>query len=319
MRDLRITAKSLLPVRALLIIQWFLAVVSFRGTFQMSQLALTIVSRKPRTFQDKILYKMKYDRNPIVKIFADKVLVRDYVLSKVGSDYLTKSFGTYDSIRGIDHTQLPRNIVVKSNHGSGAWVIIWEGAQRGNKIEPKNDKNSWRTYLIHPDDLNWNDLVELTESWMKTNYYWEFGRYPEWAYLDIKPKILIEEVLLYRKELPRDYKFHMVNGECKFIYTVLNRFSGLKIDLYSPDWKKYQAFFHYPSSNEIQQKPCNLDEMMAISSKLSEGIDFVRVDLYDTDQGIRFGELTNYPFGGRFDIKPKKLSLSFAESWKQNY
>jgi hypothetical protein len=285
----------------------------------MAELALTFVSRNQRTLQDKILYKMKYDKNPLQKIFADKILVRDYVHSKVGSGYLTKSFGTFDSIKKIDRTRFPRNMAVKSNHGSGAWVIIWEGAPRGIKIDSIIKKNNWRSYLIHPDDLNWNDLVELTESWMKQNYYWKFGRYPEWAYRDIKPKILIEEVLLNGNELPRDYKFHMIHGECKFIWIGLSRFSGLKIDLYSPDWEKYNAFLHYPGSHETQKRPPNLDEMLAISSRLSKDVDFVRVDLYETDQGIKFGELTNYPFGGLSDVKPKQLSLYFAEGWKQNY
>jgi hypothetical protein len=182
---------------------------------------------------------------------------------------------------------------------------------------PKNDASRiWEVYVIHPDDLVWEQLVKLSNSWMKANFYWEVGRFPEWAYKDIQPQILMEEVLTHNGKIPEDYKFFIVNGECEFIQV---RHALKKRDLYSPNWDLLDASFLYPSSGLRPERPIQLSEMMNIAKSLAAGTDFIRVDLYITDKGIKFGELTNYPDGGLADIRPKKLSVEFAKNWIQNY
>jgi hypothetical protein len=201
------------------------------------------VVKKPSTFQEKILYKMVFDRNPILTLLADKVAVRKYVKERIGSEYLTKSYGEYKSISDLTRSSFPKNFVLKSNHGSGASVICWEGAPRGGGIPSIGRVRIWDKYLIHPDDLVWGRLVNLSSRWMKTNYYWEMGRFPEWAYQDIEPQIFSEEVLTHNLQIPEDYKFFMVNGECIFIQVDVSRFDKHKRDLYSPDWDLLSASF----------------------------------------------------------------------------
>lgn len=151
---------------------------------------------------------------------------------------------------------------------------------------------------------------------MKANFYWEIGRFPEWAYKDIEPKILVEEVLTHEGKIPEDYKFNMVNGECVFIQV---RHAAKMRDLYSPNWDLMDAKFLYPSSGLRPERPVQLTEMISLVRVLAKNIDFIRVDLYITDKGIKFGELTNYPDGGLADIRPKELSIELAKNWTQNY
>jgi TupA-like ATPgrasp len=290
------------------------------ATERMASFALRIKSKKNAlTLQQKILYKMAYDKNPMLTIYADKVKVREFVSERAGSEYLTTSFGEYMTIDCLTRENLPNNFVLKSNHGSGASVICWEGAPKGKDLPKKKPKSVWEKYLIHPDDLIWEDLVNLSNHWMNTNYYWASGRFPEWAYKNIEPKIIAEEVLTHKGELPEDYKFFMVNGECKFIQVDVSRFTQHKRDLYSPNWDLLEASFLYPSSGFNLKRPILLTEMVNLARSLSAGIDFIRVDLYCTDSGIKFGELTNYPEGGTADITPKELSIRFAKNWVQNY
>jgi hypothetical protein len=317
--------KSLMPESIWRILCIASGTLHLVGNERIATFALRMkVLRPALTFQHKILRKMALDKNPMLTIYADKVKVREFVRKQVGSRYLTTSFGEYKSLASLNKADFPKNFVLKSNHGSGASVICWEGAIRGNMLPttpPTTKKLStiWGKYLIHPDDLVWEHLVNLSTNWMKANYYWEFGRFPEWAYKNIEPQILVEEVLNLNGEIPNDYKFFMINGECVFIQVDISRFTEHKRDLYSPNWVLLNATFLFPNSGFRLEPPVLLSEMLSLAKTLSKGIDFIRVDLYCTDKGIKFGELTNYPEGGMVDIRPKALSIKYAKNWFQNY
>ncbi len=305
------------PVRTFL--RYVKATLRLRMTQSFATAALRLSARNPISMQSKILHKMAYDRNPMLTTYADKVKVRDFVGKKIGPDYLTKSFGVFDNLVGVEANCFPRNFVLKSNHGSGAVVICWDGAPRGTALPENLARITWDKFLIHPDDLEWGDLIRLSSKWMKQNYYWELGRFPEWAYKDIPPQLLVEQVLTHDGNLPEDFKFFMVNGVCKFIQVDFARFSGHKRNLYSPDWVKLEVSYTWPMSEEALARPEKLDEMLRVASALSEGVDFVRVDLYDTDQGVKFGELTNYPDGGSFQFTPKEFGVEIFKDWVPDY
>ena len=312
--------RSFMPERLWLAAQMIFGILRFVRTERMATFALKVkANRRPLTIQQKILRKMAFDRDPLLTVYADKVKVREYVSKQGGTDYLTTSFGEFSDIKSLSRVSLPRNFVFKSNHGSGASVICWEGVPRGNSLPSKQTSTIWEKYLIHPDDLVWERLVNLSSKWMNANYYWEVGRYPEWAYKDIRPQILVEEVLLHNGQIPEDYKFFMVNGECAFIQVDSSRFTKHKRDLYSPNWDPLNASFRFPGSGLLLERPVCLTEMLSLANMLSKGIDFIRVDLYCTDGGIKFGELTNYPEGGVADLTPKSLSIEYAKRWVQSY
>lgn len=318
--SLREKLKALVPLHIWQILRVVKHSLHFVGTEQFATFALRMKASGPSlTFQKKILRKMAFDRDPLLTLYADKVMVREFVKERVGLKYLTTSFGEFQSIESLKRSSFPKNFVLKSNHGSGASVICWEGAPRGIILPNYDSPRIWEVYVIHPDDLVWEQLVTLSNSWMKANFYWEVGRFPEWAYKNIQPQILMEEVLTHNGKIPEDYKFFMVNGECVFIQVDVSRFTEHKRDLYSPNWDLLDARFLYPSSGLRPERPIQLSEMMNIAKSLAVGIDFIRVDMYITDIGIKFGELTNYPDGGLADIRPKKLSVELAKNWIQNY
>jgi hypothetical protein len=209
--------------------------------------------------------------------------------------------------------------VVKANHGSGALVICWDGAPKANVL-PRNLRHvKWDKFVIHPDNLDWNHLQSLTRKWMSLNFYWTTGKYPEWAYLNIKPQILVEKIVTTSGRLPSDYKFFMIGGECAFIQLDVDRFTGHKRDFYDVNWKKLNASCVVPNSEIVAPPPQHLSEMLNLASKISEGIDFIRVDLYESENGIKFGELTNYPGGGYEKFKPKSFSVSISQRWNPNH
>jgi len=273
----------------------------------------------PKSFSEKVRYKMAFDRNPNLHVWADKVAVREFVTQRIGSTYLTKTFGVFSSIKNLDPSSLPKNFVLKSNHGSGASVICWEGAPRGERIPKDLASIFWERFLIHPDDLEWNDLTQLSDKWMTLNYYWNGWKFPEWAYRDIQPLLLVEELLLDSHGIPFDYKFAMIDGKCSFIQVDVSRYGNHQRNLYSENWDLINVKTTHPPIFDILLPPPKLSEMVEIAEELSKGIDFIRVDLYDVEGRVVFGELTNYPNNGGEEIWPRGLSIELGKNWVQKY
>lgn len=309
---------ELLPSGLATFLRFVRAAFLFRATKGMSTLALRLASIKPKTLEAKIRYKMLKDRNPNLVIFADKVRVRDLVRMKVGEEYLAKSYGVFQSLASVSRDALPNNFVVKANHGSGAIVICWDGVPRGRTLDNK-ERVTWKSQLIHPGDLVWEDLLVLTNKWMRQDYGWRIGRYPEWAYENIDPLLLIEELILDNGNLPVDYKFTMISGKCAYIQVDVARFEKHSRALYSSDWEPIEAKMLFPKTTQQLMRPPKLDEMLQIAQILAAGTDFLRVDLYHADDRIVFGELTNYPNGGLPEVWPKALSVKLAASWEPSY
>ena len=312
--------KFLMPAILLSMLRTINAIAHFKGSENSAKFALRIRAWGPSsTFEKKILRKMVFDRNPMMMIYADKVKVREFVRQRVGEKYLTISFGEFLSLKSLNRSILPKNFVLKSNHGSGGSVICWEGAPRGKKIGKNLSNVSWEKHLINPNDLDWQDLVNLSNKWMRLNFYWTPGRFPEWAYKGIKPMILAEELLLENNDLPSDYKFHMINGKCAFIQVDVARYGHHQRNLYSEDWKLLNARTSHPPVSDFLPSPSSLSEMLKVAQEISKGIDFIRVDLYAISGRVVFGEMTNYPNGGLAEIWPKSLNINLAKNWAQNY
>lgn len=274
------------------------------------------VPRPPVTFNDKLLYKMAYDRRRQLATYADKVAVRDYVAQRVGGQYLTTCYGVYRRACEIDWASLPREFVLKASHGSGGIVLVWDGAQRGRR-PTKEQQARWDRSAIHPDDLAHDELKRIADGWLRLRY--EFGvgnRPPEWCYVHVRPRLLAEELLLDSDgKPPRDYKLFMIEGKCAFIQVDYARFEAHRRDLFSPRWELLPVRFVYPGSDVPGHRPAALDEMLAVAEKLSRGADFVRVDLYEVSARVVFGELTNYPEAalGRFD--PDEFDRALGALW----
>ena len=120
-------------------------------------------------------------------------------------------------------------------------------------------------------------------------------------------------------KIPSDYKLFMIGGECEFIQVDSARYEDHRRNLFLPNWQKCEATFKYPEYDGALLPPASLSQMLELSSVLAMGIDFIRIDWYDSDQGLKFGELTNYPEGGSADITPVTQSIQWARKWKQAY
>ena len=304
---------------------WLIGVIIRLRGFVKGKWPLALAERSltkaasAQTLSGKILFKMAYDRDPILTMFADKFRVREYVADRIGERYLSKLIAHGDSVESLTNVIFPKNFAIKSNNGSGGMILVWENAPQENRL-PKNDKSIWSQHLVQPQHFDYQIMRKLANRWLSHNFYFRPGQFPEWAYKDIVPQLLVEELMIdHNGNLPSDYKFFMVEGQCVFIQVDSSRFDGHRRDLFTSSWSKIHGSYQYQESGREIEKPKCLLEMLDVAKKLASGVDFVRVDLYETSNGVRFGELTNYPGGGIEVFSPESLDSELGASWIPSY
>ncbi len=252
--------------------------------------------KNPRTFNEKLWWLKLNNRDPLLTICSDKYKVRDYVKKCGLGHILTKIYGVYDDAGNINLNELPNKVFIKCNHGSGK-NIIWD------KSKPFDRKI----------------FIKEFNSALKQNYYLQSR---EWNYKNIEPKIIIEEFL--KDEINKslvDYKFLCFDGKVKLLF--LNKDSITKEGLHSPNIKRnvYDRDFNYLNIRVVREgfepslikKPRNYNQMVAYAEILSEPFPFCRVDLYNIDGCIRFGEMTFYPGGANQIVSPESWELKMGE------
>lgn len=230
----------------------------------------------PQTFTEKIQWLKLYNRQPEYSMMVDKYEVKKYVGSIIGNEYIIPTYGVWDKFEDIDFDQLPEQFILKSTHSSHAAIIC-----RNKKIFDKN--KAGKIFRKH----------------QKLSPYIDFG---EWAYKDVQPRIIAEKFMQNGddKELI-DFKFFCFNGEVKYCQVIKNRSTDETIDFFDVNWKHLEFIGLNPlASNSTKDiySPLNLTEMLLIARTLSQNIPFVRIDLYEINGKIYFGEITFYPGGG---------------------
>lgn len=227
---------------------------------------------------------------PIRIMCADKYAVREFVEQKGLGDILNELYGVYDSIDEIDFDKLPNQFVIKTTHGSGKNYIC-------------RDKSKFDIAV----------LKELAKDWLQQS---DFGLTTgEWHYNLIKPRIIVEKFLYTPGEDVSliDYKFHCINGHVYGEYVCYDRAyqdgaHSVNYDHYDADWNLTDGVrkdFH-PHQRSIP-KPKNFEQMKEISEILSEGLEYLRVDLYEVDGKIIFGEMTFTPMGNYLPYTHERL------------
>jgi TupA-like ATPgrasp len=295
-----------------------------RGTWPLwrAQKSLQKSAKEPNTFSEKILYKMAFDRRDLLATFANKLDVRRYVEEHIGREYLTDLYAVLNS-KELDSFKLndfPRNFAIKVNHASGGIILVNDRESRVKKLPNENEIISmgWSRFSIHPDNFDWNLVKLMLTKWLKMNRYWTPGHFPEWAYRDIEPKVMIEELLRNEVGEINDFRFFTFNGKCEFISTGPPFYSqsSTERNFYTLDWELIPVRGKYPNVRSSLERPRNLDEMIRVSEFLATRTDHVRVDLYSLNQRICFGEMTNYHSAGAEILIPDSFNYEFGRSWR---
>lgn len=250
--------------------------------------------RTPETWSEKILHRLLFDRRPQLTLFADKVAVRDYVRERLGgTEHLTQVYAVVSGPSQISGLDLPARYVMKPSHLSHAIRIVHDGAPATRA-----------------------ELEALAASWLRRSLYVEMG---EWCYRDIPRRVIFEELLDDGEGSLADYKVHCFDGEPRFLTLIRGRFDGKQtLDMYDMDFRLLPAHLPAPppSGSPWKEPPPNFKEMIEIARRVSAGVDYVRVDLYNVMGRVIFGELTNYPGAGLLKLIPREWDRKIGSYWR---
>lgn len=252
----------------------------------------------PKTLNEKLQWLKFNYRFPLQSVVSDKLLVREYVKQKIGEQYLIPLLGKWKKYEDIDFNQLPNKFVLKCNHDSGGLAVC-------------TDK----------DKLNYSIAKNKIEKSLNSNFFY-IGR--EHQYRNIKPMILCEKFISDNGKVPMDYKIYCFNGEPDVILVCKDRFAGnthrAKYYFYDHKWK-FIPLNKGDDNISNPEIPCpkNLDEMIEIAKELSKDFIFSRIDLYNIDGKIYFGEITLSPNSG-FDADiTRKTDIMFGKKLEIPY
>lgn len=242
----------------------------------------------PVLYNDKLQWLKLYWRDDLAILCADKYEVRKYIEETIGKDYLNELFGLYDSTKEINFDSLPTQFVLKGTHGSGFNIIC-------------KDKSKLDIKLVR----------KKLDLWLRINYFYK-GR--EWVYQSIKPRIISEKYLCdVNGNPPMDFKIYCFNGVPRLIQVDIDRFGKHKQNFYDCEWNFRDVHIWCDNDKDfIIKKPVNFEKMIEFARLLSYPFPHVRVDLYNLDGKILFGELTFFHLNGYMPFIDKDLELEMG-------
>lgn len=256
--------------------------------------------KNPKTLNEKIVWLKLKDRTDLHTQCADKYAVRSFVMDRIGEKFLVPLVLHTRNIDEIVAENMPDYpVIIKTNHDSGGGIFVYNKA-----------------------NVDWKEVQRTLKKRLRNNYYLQSK---EWQYKNIKPRIIVEKLLIDSKgKIPFDFKFHCFNGKVNMIQVDMGRGSENHFrNWYSKKWirEPYQWTIvrngkEIISTKEDIKKPINFDLMLQLSETLSQPFRYVRVDWYDLDGQLFFGELTFHHDSGNRPIMPKEWDLKLGEMLK---
>lgn len=244
----------------------------------------------PKTYNEKLQWLKLYWHHPLLTVLVDKYLVKYYVAKKIGEQYLIPTLGVWDNVMDIDWKSLPDQFVLKCTHDSGGIIIC-------------HDKTK----------LDIRATVKKLKKLLSRNFYYSCF---EWPYKDVKPRIIAEPYMSdSRSGDLNDYKFFCFDGkvEAMFVATERNiKDEEVKFDFFDSDFNHLPFTQGHPNSSCVISRPSGFEKMKELACKLSRDFPHVRVDFYEIDGQIFFGEMTFFHNAGLVKFNPQEWDDIFG-------
>jgi hypothetical protein len=242
--------------------------------------------KNPKTFNDKIAWRMLYDHDPRMPPLVDKILVKEIMSTRFGSDFIIPTLGIFDNEQEIDFSKLAFPCVIKANHGSGMNIFL---------KEPPKDPEKIRKELGR---------------FLRSDFH---SFHEEWVYSQIKRRLIVEPLI---GDNLIDYKLHTYRGEVLAIQIDVDRYIDHRRCFKTPTWENLPITFNFPLYPGFIPRPFGLEKMLWYASQIGEEFSYVRIDLYKHYGCVKFGEITFYPEAGIGKIyQPMAFEEIFSKPW----
>lgn len=244
----------------------------------------------PKTFNEKLQWLKIHDRKDIYTKMVDKYESKKLVASIIGEEYIIPTIGIYDEFDDINFNKLPDQFVLKCTHDSGGLVICKDKEKLNKKLAKKK-----------------------IEKCLKINYY---DCWREWPYKNVKPRIIVEKYMSDENtDGLNDYKFFCFDGKVKLLFIATDRVNEAeetKFDFYDENFNHLPLKNGHPNAKIPPRKPENFEKMKELAERLSTGIPHLRVDFYEINGRIYFGELTFSHWAGMVPFEPDEYDTLFG-------
>lgn len=238
--------------------------------------------RAPQLFTELVQVRKLFERDIRLPALADKARVKAFVAGRIGTDWIIPTLWQGSTLPHAPQWTAP--FVVKARHGTN------------------------QTLFVHDDAPDWPALRRRAGRWMKRHYG---GWLDEWLYEQIPRDIIVEPFMGLGRTLPIDYKFYVFGGRVEFVQVHLGRGIDHRWLVFDRAWGRVSS----PSADADPVPPASLETMIAAAEALADGIDFVRVDLYEIERRPLFGEMTFYPGSGLDRFDPVSLDATMGALW----
>jgi hypothetical protein len=249
----------------------------------------------PKTLNEKLQLLKSIYKKELHSQVSDKYKVREFLKKHFGKEFLIPLVLVTDNPKDINAKTIPDfPVIVKANHDAGNYQII-------------RDKK----------DVNWRKLQTDCKWWLSWNYY-KSDR--ELQYKLIKRKIIVEKLLVTKEgKIPNDYKLNYINGELEFVYVSVDREGGNYRNIYNSNWQPFN--FKWASINKMAKTkrgpeipaPETFVKMKELGTVIAKLFPYVRVDFYDVDGKLYFGEVTLCHGGGFDRFEPQEMDYEFGK------
>ena len=242
----------------------------------------------PKTYNEKMQWLKLHDKREEYTKMVDKYEAKKYVGKLIGDEYIIPTLGVWDNFDAIDFSKLPDQFVLKTTHDSGGVVIC-------------KDKNQF----------NIKSAKKKLEKSLRNNFYYMHREYP---YKNVKPRIIAEKFMVDESGVElKDYKFFCFNGEVKMLFVATDRPLDTRFDFYDEHFNHLPFKQGHPWAIKEIKKPIGFEKMVELAGVLSKGIPHVRVDFYDINGHIYFGELTFFHFSACVAFEPEEWDYKIGE------
>lgn len=246
--------------------------------------------KNPITYNEKLQWMKLYDRNMLYKKIVDKYEVKKYIADQIGNEFIIPTLGLWDKYEDIDFKHLPDQFVLKCTHDSNSVLIC----RNKDKFDSEAAEKHFAKCLKHS----------------------EFYGGREWAYKDVKSRIIAEPYMEDDSGTGlKDYKFFCFDGKVKALFIATDRGApgtDVKFDFYDENFIHLPFKHGHENAKVMPEKPQYFEKMKELAEKLSKGFRHVRIDLYNVNGQIYFGEMTFYHHCGFVPFTPEEWDYTFG-------
>lgn len=259
----------------------------------------------PQTLTQKMQWLKVHEHNPLHTTFVDKYRAKIWLTEQFGPEHVIKTLAVYNRSSQIDLDKLPNSFVLKCNHDCGSVFICF-------------DKKSGDFYDKHMHPHSFEYICKYLDDALKVNCYYNAR---EWPYKHVKPCIFAEELLLQKDgTMPNDYKVFFIGEEPQFIYVSYDRKGADDRCTYDVNWKRLPFVWvdhinDHMNTSDVP-RPSSLDDMLKYGAKVAKYFKCVRMDFFDVDGKMYFGEITPYHSGGYSKFYPVEYDLIYGQKLK---